>query len=107
MAIHIKRTAYLSLVALCLTAGSAYRQSSVEPKLVLQNVNVNPVGDDGFYNAGVGLGLTRGPNNPQINFNVSIQHVRSLDEVYDKLKPALDDLSKELKTASENFHPPH
>ena len=107
MAIQIKRAAYLSLVALSLAAGSAYCQTPGQPKLIFQNVNFVSPTPDGFYTASVGLGLERGPNNPQVNFNIIIQHVRTLDEVYEKLKPAVDDLANELKEASGGFHPPH
>ena len=108
MAFHIKRVLYSSVIALSVfSAGSAYCQSATEPKLTLGNINFYNGTPDGFYTVNVGLNLIRGPNNPQVNFNITLQHVRSLDEAYDKLKPAIDDLAKELKQASDNFHPPH
>jgi hypothetical protein len=110
MAIQIKRTVYLSLVALNLTAfsaGSAYCQTPAQPKLTLGNVNFYNPTPDGFYTCNVGLSLERGSNNPQVGFNITMQHVRTLDEVYEKLKPEVDALANELKAAAEGFHPPH
>ena len=107
MTIHIKRAAYLSLVALSLSAGSAYCQTPDRPKLTLQNINLNNPTPDGFYTAYVNLLLERAPTNPGVNFTITIPHIRTLDEVYEKLKPAVDDLSNELKEASGGFHPPH
>jgi hypothetical protein len=77
-----------------------------EPKLTVSDVVLTPQ-PDGYYVGNVDLSLNRGPNNPQVGFRVTIQHARTLDEIYDKLKPAVDDLASELKKASENFHPPH
>jgi hypothetical protein len=106
MAIHIKRAVYLSLVVLSLTGSSAYCQTPSEPKLTVNSVSFFPQ-PDGYYQANVNLGLQRGPNNPQVGFGITIQHVKTLDEVYEKLKPAVDDLANEMKTAAEGFHPPH
>jgi hypothetical protein len=107
MAIQIKRIAYLGLLVVSLSAGSAFGQTPAEPKLVLQGINLGPINPpDGFYNANIPMYLDRGPNNQSVSFSINIPHVRSLDEVYEKLKPALDDLSGELKKAAENFHPP-
>ncbi len=109
MAIQIKRSLYLSLAVLSLTAfstSSAYCQTP-EPKLTIANVNFTSPTSDGFYNAYVGLNLQRGGSNPDISFGLQFNHVRTLDEVYDKLKPAVDQLSDELKAASGGFHPPH
>jgi hypothetical protein len=107
----IKRALYSSVIALSLiSAGAAYCQQAAEPKLRVQNVVFNPTNyqtPDGFYSASFGLLLDRGQNNPQVNFSITIPHVRTLDEAYDKLKPAIDDLAGELKKASEDFHPPH
>jgi hypothetical protein len=107
----IKCALYSSVISLSLfVAGSAHCQQAVEPKLRLQNIVFNPINyqsPDGFYNAGFQLALERGPNNPQFGFSVQIPHVRTLDEAFDKLKPAIDDLAGELKKAAEDFHPPH
>lgn len=86
-----------SLALAVISSSSALSQTPDRPKVIIGNINFNPT-PDGFYNVNVGLYLQR-TNNPQVNFNVSVQHVRSLDEVYDKLRPTVDDLSEELKHA--------
>jgi hypothetical protein len=108
MAIQIKSAFYASMFALALSGGAAYCQTAGTPKLTLGNVTFYAPTPDGFYTSNVNLSLDRGPpNNPQVSFGIVIPHVRTLDEVYEKLKPAVDDLANELKTAAENFHPPH
>jgi hypothetical protein len=118
MTLRHKLLSVAALTLILLTSGAKAQFSQVQvaqaanpapqPKLVLQNIGLSPINPtDGFYTANVGLYLDRGPNNPGVSFGISIPHVRSLDEVFDKLKPALDDLSSELKIAAENFHPPH
>jgi hypothetical protein len=85
---------------LCLGSVSvdvAFGQAPISPKLNIGNIIFNPT-QDGFYNANVNI-YVQPPDNPQINFSVVIQHVRSLHEVYDELKPAVDRLADELKQA--------
>ncbi len=101
------RTAVYALLVLGLAASSAYCQTATEPKLMVAAINLNSPTPDGFYNAGVNVILQRGGNNPQVGFNLSFQHIRTLDELYAKLKPAVDQLADELKIASEHFQPPH
>jgi hypothetical protein len=93
----------LSLVALVEFSIPAWSQTPVKPKLSISYVNLNPI-EDGFYNGNVGLQLQR-TDSPQVNFNLNIQHVKTLDEVYSKVRPAVDHLADELKNADDIF--PH
>lgn len=95
-----------SALILCLLAsiglvtalnGAAFSQTPNQPKLNIGNIVLNPV-QQGYYDADVNLNV-RQSNNRQINFAVLIQHVKTLDEVYDRLKPAIDQLADELKNA--------
>lgn len=76
---------------------SAFSQTPDRPKLTIGNINFMPV-SDGFYNTNIGLHLRR-PNSPQINFNINAQHVKTVQEVFDQLRPAIDHLADELKNA--------
>ena len=95
------RLAWSLLASLCLGAiltSVAFGQTAkTQPKLTVSNINFSSTGD-GFYSANVNLTLQR-TNNPQVNFNLSFQHVKSLDEVYAELRPAVDGLADELKHA--------
>jgi hypothetical protein len=93
------------LVLLFLTVSGAKSEEVNRPRLTINFVGFNPVGD-GDYNANVGLMLQRA-DSPQINFNISLQHVRSLDEVYIRVRPAVDALADELRNAIDDFPKPH
>ncbi|HXW25920.1 MAG TPA: hypothetical protein VEK73_14345 [Xanthobacteraceae bacterium] len=80
-----------------ISASSALSKTPDQAKLTIGSIGLNPTGD-GYYNANVNLTLQRA-NNPQVNFNIFFQHVKSLDELYVKLRPAVDDLADELKHA--------
>ncbi len=85
-------------LAAALSVGSpALSQALDQAKLTVSNIGLGSTGE-GYYNANVNLTLQRA-GNPQINFNISFQHVKSLDEIYAKLRPAVDDLADELKHA--------
>jgi hypothetical protein len=75
----------------------AYPQSVAKAKLTISNIGLNPIAD-GFYNASVNLVLQR-PGSPQVNFGIFVQHVKTLDEVYDKVRPEAERLVDELKNA--------
>jgi hypothetical protein len=77
----------------------SYSQTPGKAKLTVDNVSLSPSGD-GFYNAGVGLTFQR-PSAPQqsINFTFNFQHIKTLGEVYDKVRPEIDHLADELKNA--------
>lgn len=104
------RTAFLilglaaTIVLAAVSSNSAFSQTPDQPRLTIGSVSFNPT-TDGFYDASVGLRLQRA-SNPQINFSIYLQHVKTLDEVYDKLRPAVDDLAEELKHAKIEI-PPH
>lgn len=91
----------LSLLAsVCWSAlfsNAALSQSAGQSKLTVSNIGLSSTGD-GYYNANVNLMLQRS-NNAQVNFGVFFQHVKSLEEIYGKLRPAVDDLPDELKHA--------
>lgn len=93
----------VTVLAVAISSNSALSQTLDQARLTVGNVNFNPT-LDGFYNVNIGLGLQRA-NNPQIGFNISIQHVKTLDEVYDKLRPAVDALADELKRAKIEIPP--
>lgn len=80
-----------------ISTDKAFSQTPDRSQLTVGNINFNPT-SDGVYDANVGLYLRR-PNSPQINFNVNIQRVKTLDEVYDKLRATVDHLADELKNA--------
>ncbi|MGO8932428.1 MAG: hypothetical protein ACLQDA_01840 [Terracidiphilus sp.] len=86
-----------------LSGNLAYSQTPDQPKLTIGSISLGSTGD-GSYNANVNLALQR-TGNPQVSFNLSFQHVRTLDEVYAKLRPAVDHLADELKNAHDDF--PH
>jgi hypothetical protein len=97
---HIRALAVLTAVSAGLVAISckaALSQQADRPKLAVTNIGLSVIGE-GFYNANVNVVLQR-TGNPQINFGFFFQRVRSLDEVYEKLRPAVDDLADELKHA--------
>jgi hypothetical protein len=101
----IKRLCLTSAAALGLLVSVAYAQAPGQATLVVNGVNLNPTGE-GFYNANVGLTLRRGSNDLQVNFNISVQHVRGLEEVYARVRPEVEHLADELKNARDDF-PPH
>ena len=80
-----------------ISTDAAFSESSGESKLAIGNIVLNPM-PDGLYTANVNLYLRRG-NSPQINFSVSVQRVKTIDEVYDKLRPSVDHLADELRNA--------
>jgi len=86
-----------SIALASISSNSAFSQVLERPKLSIGNI-IFSAPQDGFYDVNVNLYVRR-TNNPQINFSVLIQHVRSLEEVYDRLKPAVDQLADELKKA--------
>ncbi len=90
----------VSIALAAISSNSAFSQALERPKLSIGNIIFNAP-QDGFYDVNVNLYVRR-TDNPQINFSVLIQHVRSLDEVYDKLKPAVDQLADELRKAEFN-----
>lgn len=92
----------MSLGFAAISSNSAFSQTP-EPRLTVGNVNFSPT-TDGIYNVSVNLGLQR-PNNSQIGFGIYIQHVKTLDDVYEKLRPAVDDLADELKHAKIEIPP--
>jgi hypothetical protein len=95
---HSARSLFASLyLGVILMSGGAFGQSVDRPKLSVSNIVLNLTGD-GYYNASVNLTLQR-TNNPQVNFNLYFPHVKSLDDLYAKLRPAVDDLADELKHA--------
>jgi hypothetical protein len=98
-----KRTSHLILCFVLvfglpvLIHAPAFAQAADQPKLTVSNIGLNSTGD-GYYNANVNLTLQRA-NNPQVNFGLYFQHIKTLDELYAKLRPAVDDLAGELKRA--------
>lgn len=101
-AVMVRKTALILgiTVGFALAVGSSssvLSQTPDQPKLTIGYINFSPT-SDGFYNVGVGLNLQRA-NNPQVNFSASMQHIKTLEEVYEKLRPAVDNLADELKHA--------
>jgi len=120
MAILTKQVVLLSLVLIPLASPAQAQQSggtfsqvqvareAPKPKLVVSTVNLYNLKENGVYETGnINLTLDRGPNNPTANFGLQVKNVRTLQEAYDQLKPAVVDLANELKAASEDFNPPH
>jgi hypothetical protein len=109
MIIQAKHALYIAVTTLSLSTLSvagAYCQT-VQPKLTIKDIGLYSAIADGFYNAKVALVLQRGNNNPTTTFVVSIEHVRTLEELFTKLKPAVSQMADELKAASDSFQPPH
>jgi hypothetical protein len=95
----------VSVTAILLSGNVA--RSDEQPnraKLQVSNVSLVPTGDD--YNGSVNLLLER-PGSPSIYFGLSFQHVRSLEDLYSKVRPAVDHLADELKSASDDFPKAH
>jgi hypothetical protein len=86
----------VSLYFASISIDAAFSEAS-RPTLTIGNINFLPTAD-GFYDTNVGVYLRR-PSGHQINFNLNISHVRSLAEVYDKLKPAIEQLADEVQKA--------
>ena len=101
-----KSTVILLALAIGLAAAStqiAFSDPSNESKLTIGNIMLNPT-SEGDFTANVNLYLRRA-NSPQINLSVDVQHVKTIDEVYDKLRPSVDHLADELKNAGiERLH---
>jgi hypothetical protein len=109
MMLRGKHALYILLTALSLStlsAAAAYCQS-VQPKLTIKDIGLYSAIAYGFYNAKVDLVLQRGNNNPTATFVLSIEHVRTLDELFAKLRPPVKQMAEELKAASDDFQPPH
>jgi hypothetical protein len=83
----------------------ANSQTPGKAKLTISSVNLSSSGD-GFYNGNAFLLLVR-PESPQqqVNFSLNFQHVKTLEEVYAKVRPEVDRLADELKNADIEF--PH
>jgi hypothetical protein len=88
---------------LAVATSNSHGQASDQAKLGIANINLIST-SPGPYTAQVGLVFQR-PNTPQFNFVVIIQQVRNVNEVYDKLRPAVDSLADDLKNTSINI--PH
>lgn len=93
-----------SLGLMSLATTYSYSQAPEQAKLAILNINLISA-SPGPYTAQVGLALQR-QNFPQINFVVIIQQVHNVPEVYDKLKPAIDNLADDLKGALINIPRP-
>lgn len=93
------------LLLLFVSISSAKSEEINRPRLTINNVNFSMIGE-GDYNANVSLLLQRA-DSPQISFNIFLQHVRSLDDVYARVRPAVDTLADELRNAIDDFPKPH
>jgi hypothetical protein len=82
-----------------------HSQTPDQAKLGIANINLISA-SPGPYVAQVGLVLQR-PNSPQFNFVVIIREVHNVDEVYDKLRPAVNNLAEDLKNASISIPSTH
>jgi hypothetical protein len=59
---------------------------------------------DGFFIATVNLSLQNTKN--AMNFSVTIPHIKALDEVHDRLKPAIDQIADDMKRVPIQFDKP-
>ena len=94
---HLMWSLFARLWLGAVLTSAAFGQTAIRPKLTISNISLGAI-PDGYYNANVNLTLER-TNNPQVNFNAYFPHVKSLDELCTKLRPAVDNLADELKHA--------
>jgi hypothetical protein len=99
------RTLQTCLLLLFVTVSGAKSEEANRPRLTINNINFSTLGE-GDYNANVSVLLQRA-DSPQVNFNIFLQHVRSLDDVYGRVRPAIDALADELRNAIDDFPKPH
>lgn len=74
--------------------------------MVIQYINFNRTGDNsGFYSANVGVTLDPATAQGNVTFNFNLQHVKTVEEVREKIKPLVDQLADEAKSAADHFEP--
>jgi hypothetical protein len=108
MATQTKQFVFLTAFALALFTFGAKSQAQfaifqtyrvVPPKLTV--LDIRKISGSNWI---VRLSLTRN-GNPTVDFDLNINDATTKDDVYAKLKPAVDQLANDLEAASTNIQP--
>lgn len=102
-------TASVLAFALSLPAQAQVQaQQSQEPKLKITGISLNPEGDTEFYNGTVYLSLFPVvPGHAQPGLQIIFSHVKSIEEIKEKIKPDVEHIADELKKAADDFEKHH
>lgn len=103
----------ISSFALLFVAGNALfatcpaqSQEKLEYKLKINSLRFSPT-SDGFYDATVDVVLQNHEGIGVLGIPVGIKHVSTIKETLEQVKPKIDDLSDEIKKASDDFEKHH
>lgn len=95
----------LYLATIILGSGTAFAQTkapATTPTLVIQSMQFNRDAS-GSYTAYVTVNLQPPQAQGNVNFQLTMPNVKTIEEVTQKIKPIVDQLADEAQKAADNF----